>query len=99
MLAGEVKFLNGPKNPQIGWNRIKQTKECRLLKEIRDNSFVFFANSYCAKPNAAVIAAKSKYGKEFCAAVEEDNVFGTQFHPEKSSEIGLKILKNFLEVK
>ena len=83
--------------PQIGWNSLRFPKESRLFKDIPENSYVYFVHSYYLK--AAVsddVAAVSDYGIDFDAAVEHGNVFACQFHPEKSSDIGLKILENFL---
>jgi len=93
-----VKVPTRLKLPQIGWNSLKITKKsCPLFKGIRDAS-VYFVHSYHAKPKEDVVAATTDYGCAVTAAVWKCNVFGTQFHPEKSGTTGLKMLKNFLEV-
>ena len=87
------------KVPQIGWNSLHKTRESRLLKGIDEGAFVYFVHSYYLKDDEAeVVTATVDYGVEIHAAVERENVFATQFHPEKSSKTGLKILKNFCEI-
>lgn len=83
--------------PQIGWNSLKFPKESKLFKGIPTDSFVYFVHSYYLKAdNREDVAAVSDYGIDFDAAVENDNIFACQFHPEKSSDVGLNILRNFL---
>ncbi|MCR4585217.1 MAG: imidazole glycerol phosphate synthase subunit HisH [Lachnospiraceae bacterium] len=85
--------------PQIGWNSLHKTKESKLLHGIDEGAFVYFVHSYYLKAeDADVVTATTDYGVEIHAAVERGNVFATQFHPEKSSKTGLKILKNFCEI-
>ena len=103
LLPGKcVKFDNQGgklKVPQIGWNSLKFPKESRLFKGIKDGEYVYFVHSYYLKADKRDdVAACSEYGVEFDAAVESGNVFACQFHPEKSSEVGLKILTNFIEL-
>ena len=93
---GEIKRLNEKKLPQIGWNKLKIKKKNPILKNISTGSYVYYINSFAAKKDKAL--ATSLYGDEFAAVVGNRNVFGTQFHPEKSGDVGLKILKNFVEV-
>ena len=93
---GDVEKLSAKKLPQIGWNKFNLVEKSKLLKDVNPDSYVYYINSYAVDRKYAV--ATSLYGKEFTAAVEEGNIFGTQFHPEKSGLIGLKILKNFVEV-
>lgn len=93
---GEIDKLSAKKLPQIGWNTIEIKQKSRLLKNIPTNSYVYYINSYASNDKNAV--ATSKYGGDFTAVVEKGNVFATQFHPEKSGEVGLKILQNFIEV-
>ena len=82
----------GLKVPQMGWNNLKEVTG-RLLNE---GDYVYFVHSYFCQPdNAADIAAKTEYGINYCASFEHDNIFGMQFHPEKSGEAGLNILKKF----
>ena len=89
----------GLKIPHIGWNSIEINKNSRLFKGIENNSFVYFVHSYFL--NAAdkrIVAAQTEYGVKIDAAIEKNNVFATQFHPEKSGETGLRILRNFADI-
>lgn len=87
------------KIPQIGWNSLSLDKESRLFKGIRENEYVYFVHSYYLKADdESIVAASTEYGTHIHAAVEKDNVFACQFHPEKSSDAGLKILSNFIEL-
>ncbi len=89
----------GLKVPQIGWNSLSFPKETKLFKGVSDGAFVYFVHSYYIKADDLEdVAACCEYGVNVHAAVERDNIFGCQFHPEKSSETGLKILKNFAEL-
>jgi glutamine amidotransferase len=103
VLKGRVRrFQNQPglKVPHMGWNNLEQRVDnCPLLKGIADNSFVYFCHSFYPDPDdPKIVAAACDYGKPFAALVWQKNVFGVQFHPEKSQEAGLKILKNFVEI-
>jgi glutamine amidotransferase len=93
---GDINKLSAEKLPQIGWNKLKIVEKNQLLQEINSDSYVYYINSYAADTNYAI--ATSVYGNEFAAVVADENVFGTQFHPEKSGLVGLIILKNFIEV-
>lgn len=98
VLKGTVKkFVNKSnlKVPHMGWNQLQiKNNSCALLKDIPDNSFVYFCHSFYPKPeNSKVIAATSDYGVEFSSIVWQDNIYGVQFHPEKSQEVGLKNVK------
>jgi glutamine amidotransferase len=99
LLPGEiVKFpeTEGYKIPHMGWNSIKINPTSRLLKNIPEESYVYFVHSYYLKAkNPDDVAATTDYIVNVHAAAEHDNIFATQFHPEKSGEVGLKILKNF----
>lgn len=100
LFKGKVKKFSGVKTPQIGWNKLDLKKRSKLLEGVKDGAFVFFANSYYAEPlQTKFVAAVSEYCQRFCSAIETENTFATQFHPEKSGAIGLRILKNFAEVK
>jgi len=112
ILKGSIKRLenkNGLKVPHMGWNQlkivskcqsVKVSKECPLLKNIADNAFVYFCHSYYPQPdNQEVIVATTDYGINFASVVWQDNIYGVQFHPEKSQRVGLRILKNFVEIK
>lgn len=84
------------KVPQMGWNQLSFKRRPPLFEGIDDGSNVYFVHSYYAQPDdGGVIAATTDYGFEFCAAVWKDNIVATQFHPEKSQDVGLRILKNF----
>jgi len=89
----------GLKVPEIGWNSLSFPKESRIFKGISECAFVYFVHSYYLEAqDLNTVAAVSEYGIPFHAAVEQENVFACQFHPEKSSDTGLKILKNFIEL-
>ncbi len=100
LLSGHVKrftFDRTPtrlKVPHMGWNRIQTTQANALVKGV-DGAYVYFVHSYFVEPGDHTIAT-SEYGVPFAAVVANDNVFGTQFHPEKSAAAGLRILKNFV---
>jgi glutamine amidotransferase len=86
------------KSPHVGWNSLENIRpDSRLLRGVDDGSFVYYTHSWRA-PVSADTAATTNYGGNFTAVVERDNVMGVQFHPEKSSNTGLQILKNFLEL-
>ena len=86
------------KIPHIGWNGLIMKKESPLMKYIRPGDCVYFVHSYYAADCATAVIATAEYGAELTAAVAEGNVLGCQFHPEKSGEVGLKILKAFVEM-
>ena len=89
----------GHKIPHMGWNSLSIRTGSRLLRGIPDGSYAYFVHSYYAEAeDRDDVAATTEYGVRIDAIAERGNVFGTQFHPEKSSETGLKILKNFLEL-
>ena len=94
-----VRFPQGLKVPHMGWNTLKMERSHPLLNGIPDNSYVYFVHSYCgAEYDPFHVAATSFYGIEFPAIVCFNNIMGMQFHPEKSGQIGLRILKNFGEL-
>ena len=86
--------------PQMGWNQLKiKSKECPLLKDIPNGAYVYFCHSYYPLPDdKKVNAASCTYGVNFAAVAWKDNIYGTQFHPEKSQEVGLQMLKNFVNL-
>ena len=89
----------GLKIPQIGWNELKQPNKGRLFKGIEDGEFVYFVHSYyLIADDLKDVVATTEYGVTVHASVERGNVFACQFHPEKSSDVGLKILKNFIDL-
>lgn len=104
IFKGTVRKINAPglKIPHMGWNSLEikenSAADIDLFKDIRKNPYVYFVHSYHAVPeDKSVILATSVYGEEITAAVGRNNVIATQFHPEKSGDIGLAIIKNFVE--
>lgn len=93
-----TRFQGEMKVPHVGWNSIEISGESRLLAGVDSGAFVYYTHSYRAPVSEGTIAV-TEYGVPFAAAVERDNVFGVQFHPEKSAEAGLRILKNFGDLK
>ena len=91
-----IKFQNDLKVPQIGWNKLKIREDNDLLERV-DREFVYFVHSYYVPVSQQTIG-KTEYGVEFSAALQKDNFYGCQFHPEKSSLAGEKILKNFISI-
>ena len=91
---------NGLKIPQIGWNQVQITKpDCPLFRGVANGSYVYFVHSFYPQPaDASIVAARTEYGETFASSVWRDNVFATQFHPEKSQRVGLQLLKNFVEL-
>ena len=90
--------VNGLKVPHMGWNQLQiQRRDCPLLKDVADNGHVYFVHSYyCSPKDKSVICGTTNYGIEFCSMLWAENVFATQFHPEKSQAVGLKMLENFV---
>ncbi len=88
----------GYKLPQIGWNSLEFKRECALLKYIKEGDFVYFVHSYYATDCESAVVATTDYGAEITALVNEGNVYGAQFHPEKSGDTGLAILRAFCEL-
>ena len=89
----------GYKIPHIGWNRLRLTKPSLLFRRTKDGECVYFVHSYYAKTGMKNISSVTDYGAPLTASVEKDNVYGVQFHPEKSGRVGLGILESFLEIK
>ncbi len=102
LIRGSVKKIpsgNGLKVPNIGWNSLETKNKGRLFEGIENGAFVYFVHSYyCAAEERDIVKAEIDYNVTVDASIEKDNIFACQFHPEKSSETGLKILKNFLKV-
>ena len=102
LFVGEVpRFVaNGLKVPHMGWNQLKiANRDCPLLVGIGDGNYVYFVHSYyCAPKDDRVICGRTEYGIEFCSMLWAGNVFATQFHPEKSQAVGLKMLENFVKL-
>src|SRR5262249_19962923 len=91
---------NGLKIPQIGWNQLDLVQPaCPLFRNIPGGSYVYFVHSFFPKPSdPSIIATRTNYGEDFASSIWRDNVFATQFHPEKSQTVGLQLLKNFVEL-
>jgi glutamine amidotransferase len=86
------------KIPHTGWNQLEVKKGALLFDQINDGEYVYFNHSYYCQPsNSTDVIAKTNYGLSYACAVQHDNIYGVQFHPEKSQASGLRILKNFLE--
>ena len=103
LLKGSVVPMAGVipeslKIPHMGWNKLEFTKESRLFAHIREGDFVYFVHSYFATDCADSVSSVAEYGEKLTASVELGNIFGCQFHPEKSGSVGLNILKAFCEV-
>lgn len=89
----------GLKIPHMGWNSIELAKDSRILKDIGEEPYVYFVHSYYLEtPDTNVVSAYTEYGARLGIAVEEGNVFATQFHPEKSGDVGMRILENFINL-
>ena len=100
-ISGKVSKIdnkNGKyKLPHIGWNQINIVKDSKIFKDVENNSHMYFVHSYEFIPeDKDVISATTDYSSKVVCSVEKDNILGTQFHPEKSDKIGLKIIKNFI---
>jgi len=102
-ISGKVSKIdnqNGKfKLPHIGWNQINIVKQSKIFKNIENNSHMYFVHSYEFLPNDKnVISATTDYSSNIVCSVEKENIFGTQFHPEKSDKLGLKIIDNFINI-
>ena len=102
ILKGEIVRIpeaDGLKIPHMGWNSLHLEHDGRLFREIREGEYVYFVHSYYLKAeDENIVKASTEYGVHIHASVEQDNVFACQFHPEKSSDAGIRILKNFVEL-
>ena len=103
IFQGKVVRFNqrdGLKVPQIGWNQLDITQpDCPLYRGIDSGSFVYFVHSFYPQPvDESIVATRTTYGDTFASSVWKDNVFATQFHPEKSQAVGLKLLENFVKL-
>jgi len=102
-ISGKVSKIDNQnkkfKLPHIGWNEVEITKESKIFKDIKNKSHMYFVHSYEFIPeDKSVISATTDYSSKIVCSVERDNLFGTQFHPEKSDKNGLKIIDNFLKL-
>ncbi len=102
-ISGKVSKINNQngnyKLPHIGWNQINIVKDSKIFKDIENNSHMYFVHSYEFLPNdKKVVSATTDYSSNIVCSVEKENIFGTQFHPEKSDKLGLKIIDNFISL-
>ncbi len=102
-ISGKVSKIDNQnrkfKLPHIGWNEIEIQKESKIFKDIKNRSHVYFVHSYEFVPqDRSVISATTDYSSKIVCAIEKENLFGTQFHPEKSDKTGLKIIENFIKL-
>jgi glutamine amidotransferase len=102
-ISGSVKKINNKNNqfklPHIGWNDLSFKPESKLFKDIKEKSHVYFVHSYKFIPDdEKFISSRANYSEKIVASVEKENIFGTQFHPEKSDIVGLKIIENFIRL-
>ncbi len=94
--GNNIRFPKAMKCPHMGWNQIRIVRDSPLTEGIPSGSYFYFVHSFYPVPeNGTAPAAVCEYGDEFCAVVAKDNLFATQFHPEKSQEMGIRLLKNF----
>ncbi len=103
LIKGDIIPIEGAvpadyKIPHIGWNALSLAKESPIFKYVKDGDYVYFVHSYYAANCEESVTAKTEYGAELTAAVQSGNVYGCQFHPEKSGEVGLSILRAFTEL-
>ena len=102
-ISGKVSKIDNQsgkfKLPHIGWNQIKIIKDSKIFQDIENNSHMYFVHSYEFVPNDKnVVSATTDYSSNIVCSVEKENIFGTQFHPEKSDKTGLKIIDNFIKL-
>tara|TARA_B100000989_G_scaffold264667_1_gene217178 strand:- start:410 stop:1036 length:627 start_codon:yes stop_codon:yes gene_type:complete len=102
-ISGKVSKIDNQnakyKLPHIGWNQINILKDSKIFKDIENHSHMYFVHSYEFLPNdKTVVSATTNYSSDIVCSVEKENIFGTQFHPEKSDKIGLKIIDNFMNI-
>jgi glutamine amidotransferase len=100
LFEGKNVWLKGAvKVPHMGWNTLRIVKQSAFFEGVADESYVYFVHSlYPVPADKRIVATETEYGATFTSAVASKNVFGTQFHPEKSGDVGLKILKNFAKI-
>ncbi len=99
LVSGEVKLFPGSvKVPHMGWNQIEIVQQSPILKNVQEKSFVYFVHSYFVEPKENVTLSRTEYGNRFPSIIQQKNIYGIQFHPEKSQATGLQLLKNFSEL-
>ena len=102
-ISGKVSKIDNQggkfKLPHIGWNQINIVKDSKIFKDIENNSHMYFVHSYEFVPiDKKVVSATTDYSSNIVCSIEKENIFGTQFHPEKSDKLGLKIIENFIKI-
>jgi imidazole glycerol-phosphate synthase subunit HisH len=100
LIGGKVQKLNTNENlPHVGWNSINFNNTNKIFKDISDKTDFYFTHSYCFELNdSSCEISSTNYGVKFSSAINKKNIYGTQFHPEKSQSAGIKLIKNFLEI-
>ena len=98
IVDGEVRRLKAAKVPLIGWATLDVAPRAKVLDAVQPDDMAYFVHSYYVDPEPGVVAATTTYEHDFCSAIEADNVVGVQFHPEKSAEVGRKVLQRFFDV-
>jgi glutamine amidotransferase len=94
-----IQLPNSVKVPHMGWNTLETAKRNELFDDIKEGTYVYFVHSlYPVPKDQTIVCTKTTYGTTFTSAVASKNIYGTQFHPEKSGEVGLKILRNFAKI-
>lgn len=100
IFKGKVSKFKNRRIPHMGWNQISLQRRSSLFEGIGNQCFVYFMHSFYAAPKEKeIVVATTEYGTDFCSAISSKNIFGVQFHPEKSGKAGLRILKNFIDLK
>lgn len=97
IVEGEVRRLHAEKVPHMGWNTLDVSPTARVLDAVAPGEMAYFVHSFHVAPDPSAVAATTTYGETFCSAVEQGNVTGVQFHPEKSSEVGRRLLERYFE--
>jgi imidazole glycerol-phosphate synthase subunit HisH len=98
IIPGRVRRLRAGKVPHMGWNTVDVSSDARVLPAIRPGEMAYFVHSFYVDPEPSSVAATTTYEETFCSGVERDNVVGVQFHPEKSADVGRRVLERFFEV-
>jgi imidazole glycerol-phosphate synthase subunit HisH len=100
IFKGKVVRLQGDlKIPHMGWNTINMTRPCKLFDDVKEESYVYFVHSlYPVPKDKSIVCTETTYGTTFASTVEDKNVYGMQFHPEKSGDVGLQIMRNFAKI-
>jgi glutamine amidotransferase len=97
IVPGHVRRLDSPKVPHMGWNTLDVSPSAAVLSAIAPGEMTYFVHSYLVEPDPSAVAATTTYGETFCSGVEQDNVVGVQFHPEKSADVGRRVLERFFQ--